>query len=497
MNIGWASRDVSENGPVLITGQAHQRISTGVKDPTTITVLVMEEGGDYVAFLAGDFTFAEGFLLEEIKEAAQTRIPGFDGDKLIFHVTHTHTCPRYALQQAGYDKAPTDRVEIFAPARYREFLKGQIMDALVEAWSGRKPGSFSYGYGNATVSQQRRVTFFTDKGAGNNKKGDTFAVNGHGVMYGNTNQPDFNSYEGPTDTTVNLLYTFDDTGKLTGAIINVPCPSQCSEQEFFTSADYWHEVRELIRKEYGDIYILPQCAAAGDLSPHPLHAKDAWARRLQLKYGDFPEGLIDPKRYWSRRDLAERIAAAFTECYRWASKEKFSHGPVMHSTKILQLERWQVSDEAYADAKENYMQLQQKAMACTDDPLADYKENTILGVNIRRYEMVMENYPLKEKPVATKVHVVRVGDLAFFSCPFELYLAYQHRIQARSPFVQTFVIQMAASDTRENFGYLPTAQAVANKGYSAIVYSCNVSPTGGQTLVEEAVQELHELWNKE
>ena len=51
LKIGWASRDVSENGPVLITGQVHQRISKGVKDPTTVTALVMEDGGDYVVLL--------------------------------------------------------------------------------------------------------------------------------------------------------------------------------------------------------------------------------------------------------------------------------------------------------------------------------------------------------------------------------------------------------------------------------------------------------------
>lgn len=495
LNIGWASRDVSEQGPVLVTGQAHQRISAGVKDSTTVTALVMEEKGDYVVFVSGDFTFIEGAFLAEVKAAAQERIPGFDGEKLIFHATHTHTAPRYMLHIPGYDRAPTDRVEIFPPAQYRAFLRQKVADAIEEAWTRRKPGSFSYGYGTASVGQQRRVTYFTDRGAGN-KKGDSFAVNGHGVMYGNTNDPDFDSYEGPTDSNVNLLFTFDEQEKLTGAVINVPCPSQCTEQEYFTSADYWNEVRQLLRQEYGDIYILPQCAAAGDLSPHPLHDRQAWERRLRLKYGDFPEGFIHPKRYWSRRDLAERIAAAFTECYRWAKEEKFSRAPIAHTTKILELERWQVSEEAYLDAKGNYGLLQKEAMVSTDDPQADYKQNTILGSNLRRYEQVMENYERRGQPVATKVHVVRVGDLAFFSCPFELFLAYQHRIQARSPAMQTFVIQLAGSDTGESFGYLPTDRAVANKGYSAILYSCSVSPAGGQMLVEETVKELHNLWDK-
>ena len=493
MNIGWASRDVSEQGPVLITGQAHQRISTGVKDPTTVTVLVMEEQGEYVAFLSGDFTSIEGLFLEEVKAAARERIPDFDGDKILFNATHTHTAPRFALQSPGYDKAPLDRVDTFPPVKYRQRLLGLVVDALEEAWTGRKKGSFSYGYGTAAVGQQRRVTYFVDRGAGN-KLGDTFAVNGHGVMYGKTNDPDFDSYEGPTDSNVYLLYTFDEEDKLTGAIINVPCPSQCTEQEFFTSADYWNEVRELIRQEYGDIYILPQCAAAGDQSPHILHAQNAWDRRLRLKYGELRQDFLHPKRYWNRRDLAERITAAFTECYRWASKEKFSQAPIAHTVRILQLDRWPVSEQAYEDAKVNLEYLQQQEMVCTDDPLADYKKNSMLGCNIRRYEQVMEDYAKQGRPVATKIHVVRVGDVAFCTSPFELYLAYQHRIQARSPFVQTFVVELTASDTRENFGYLATTRAVENRGYSAIVYSCSVSPTGGQTLVNETVKELNALW---
>ena len=496
MNIGWASRDVSMDGPVLITGQAHERISRGMLDPTTVTVLVMEDGGDYVVFLSGDFTVGEGSFLTELQEAVKGKIPGFDGDKLIFHVTHTHTAPRFMLDMKGYDKAPTDRVELIAPKKYRAFLKEQMTDAIAEAWENRKPGSFAYGYSTAAVAQQRRVTYFNDKGV-DSKKGDTFAVNGHGVMYGNTNQPDFDSYEGPADSNVNLLYTFGENDQLTGAIINVPCPSQCSEQEYLTSADYWNEVRQLIREKYGDIYILPQCAAAGDLSPHVLHYKEAWWRRLKLKYGDFRKDLIHPQRYWGRRDLAEKIVHAFEECYGWAAKEKYADGPVVHVTKKLKLERWKITEEEYENLKENYALLQQQAFVATDDPYGDFKENTKLGSNLRRYEAVLENYEKNGKPVVTEIHVVKVGDIAFATCPFELYLAYQHRIQARSPFVQTFLVQLTVADTGESFGYLPTERAAQNKGYSAIVFSCNVSPAGGQTLVEETLGELHRLWNAE
>ena len=52
-------------------------------------------------------------------------------------------------------------------------------------------------------------------------------------------------------------------------IINLACPSQCDEHREEFSADFWHDVREGIARLYGrSVQLLPQCAPAGDASPH-------------------------------------------------------------------------------------------------------------------------------------------------------------------------------------------------------------------------------------
>jgi len=203
VNIGWASADVTPERPVLITGQAHERISRFVLDPITVTVLVMESGGDYVTFVSGDFVSWESSFLTELKAAAEDAIPGFRGDKIILNATHTHTSPRYQ-RNTGYDLAPTDGLSFIPPREYRAFLLAKMVAAIEQAYTGRKPGSFTYGYSHAAVGLQRRVTYFNDRSV-NNKKGNTYGVNGHGQMYGKTNMEDFDSYEGPVDTFVNLL----------------------------------------------------------------------------------------------------------------------------------------------------------------------------------------------------------------------------------------------------------------------------------------------------
>jgi hypothetical protein len=93
-----------------------------------------------------------------------------------------------------------------------------------------------------------------------------------------------------------------------------------------------------------------------------------------------------------------------------------------------------------------------------------------------------------------ELHVLRLGDLAIATNPFELYLDYGVQIQARSPAPQTMLIQLATSGRRHAY-YLPTPRAVLAGGYSAEATHNIVGPEGGQALVDRTVQEIHGLWN--
>jgi hypothetical protein len=93
-----------------------------------------------------------------------------------------------------------------------------------------------------------------------------------------------------------------------------------------------------------------------------------------------------------------------------------------------------------------------------------------------------------------ELHVLRLGNVAFASNQFELYMDYMHRIQARAPFEQTFIVQLAGTPGPEGGSYLATERGADGKGYSASMYCNVVSPQGGQELVEETVKRLHALY---
>lgn len=73
---------------------------------------------------------------------------------------------------------------------------------------------------------------------------------------------------------------------------------------------------------------------------------------------------------------------------------------------------------------------------------------------------------------------------------------YMHRIQARSPFSQTFVVQLAGTPT-DCSGYVATERGAWGKGYSASLYCNQVSPQGGQELVEATVATLKAIYTEE
>jgi hypothetical protein len=194
--------------------------------------------------------------------------------------------------------------------------------------------------------------------------------------------------------------------------------------------------------------------------------------------------------YYYKVELGERIAEAFSRAYPWATKEKIKDAPVFHNVEFMPLEAWKISDEQYKEAKEGLAELKSSA----EDTL-DVNGNSVKATAIRRYENVIRKYERDDDFVPTEVHTIRIGDIAFASNPFELYIDYQHRIQGRSPFIQTFIVQIAAAAGLDG-SYLCTERAKENMGYSAIIYSCSVSPEGGQTLVNKTLDSLNELINK-
>jgi len=114
--------------------------------------------------------------------------------------------------------------------------------------------------------------------------------------------------------------------------------------------------------------------------------------------------------------------------------------------------------------------------------------HTVASVNLPEQQPRAEPFYETDPVQPIEFHVLRLGDVAVATCPFELYLDYAIRIQARSPAVPTMLIQLCGGAS----GYLPTARAVQGGGYSADKF--RVGPAGGQVLVEETLRQINALF---
>ena len=498
LKIGWGRRSLNIDAPVSLPGQFYMRISERIHDPLYITVLCVDGGEDVAFFGTVDAVSLGGpTTLASIRELVKAKRPELPGEAIILGCTHTHA----GVGIVDTPESTPDGQPIYPGSKCREFFIQQCADAIVEAWDNRANGGMAYGYGYATVAHSRRVIYFDDTSLRHGAQ--MTAPNGHGIMYGDTNDDQFSHYEAGTDHFLNAMFTFDAEQKVTGIVINVPCPSQLSEHFRMQSSDFWNEVREMVAQEYGEnVYVLPQCAAAGDLSPRVLHYNYAQSRRFKLKYGveahpfDF-DNIQKPECYnkimCERRDIAQRIMEAVRDIYSWAKKDIQTDVTVRHSVETLQLPKRKITDEEKLWCEDNIKfmeaQLEEKKKGTAEEVRKAVSTHQAI---VSRNKRAITRWETQDADpnLAMECHVVRVGDIAFATNRFELYMDFMHRIQARSPFIQTFVIQLAGA---EGGSYLPTERGVANKGYSASIFCNMVGPEGGQVLVNETLRMLNDL----
>lgn len=492
VKIGWGRREVSLDEPMALRGQMFLRVSERVHDPMYATVLCVDggEGQDAVIFCACDICTPHDALIEQMKSRVRSMDPTVPVERIILNATHTHT----GAQLDDTPETTPDGMPIYPGLKYREFFAERCAEAVCEAWQSRKPGGIAYGYGYAVVAHQRRAVYFDDY---SKRSPNAVAPNGHGVMYGNTDDEQFSHFENGADHFLNAVFTFEEAEHLTGVVINIPCPSQVGGQMTQQSSDYWHEVRQQISARFGEeVYVLPQCAAAGDLAPRVLHYREAQARRMSLKYGleYSPRNMLEYNRIMGERmDIGERVAQAVEEVYGWAKKDIRKKIPVRHILVETPLARRMITEEEKQWCLESLEAMKDNMPDRESVTPEKYRKAYSRYENIRNRNLrAVARYEVQDKePVITvPLHFVSLGELAFATNPFELFQDYMHRIQARSPFIQTFIVQLAGCG---GGSYVPTERAVANKGYSASLFCNRVGPEGGTQLVETTLEYLNRL----
>lgn len=459
--VGTAVVDITPAEPVAVSGQFHLRIAKTVETPVTANVIALESRGDglprdVAIMVSCDLLYIPSEVLELVRKAVRERLGDFDTRKLFLSGTHTHTAPVLLL-----DKYPIPREGVMQVKQYRSDLAELVADAIVQAWNSRTAASVTWGLSHAVVAYNRRAVY----------------ADGSAQMYGKTDVAAFRNLEGYEDHDVNTLFFWNDSGELTGAVVNVSCPAQEVESRSTVNADFWHPVREALRKRYGEqLCVLGWTGASGDQSPHLMYRKAADERMRKLR------GL-------NRLDeIARRITRAVDDAYETVKNDRHADVPLIHKVETVHLPMRLVTEAEYAEAK---AAVEKAAAQIEQNPEAaarEYRRMKWYETTVKRFDKQRTD---PEPTYEMELHVVRIGDAAIATNSFELFGDYGIRIKARSKAVQTFVVQLAGPGT-----YLPTEKAIRGGHYSAVVHSSLVGPEGGDVLVNRTVGIINSLWTK-
>jgi hypothetical protein len=387
---------------------------------------------------------------DELRALVAPRLADFDVAKLFLVATHTHTAPGVV----DLDWYPAPGPGVMQPSEYRSLFLDRVSEAVVEAWEARRPGGVSWALGHAAVGYNRRVAY----------------DDGTAQMYGATDTPSFRSLEGGHDHGAEMLFCWSEAGDLTGAVLNVACPSQVVEGKSYVSADFWGVVRRELRTRYSaDLHVLPLTGAAGDQSPRDLVRRGRGEQDMRDESG--------------MEEMGIRIADAFDHVYPAAQGSVKTQVVFRHLTEDLALPMRKVTQKEADEARSQHARL------AADPP----PQGSADWGRLRHCERLLKRYEEQtEAPVfQMELHVMRIGETALVTNPFELYLDYGLRMKARSRALHTFVVQLAC----DSGGYLPTEKGVAGGGYGARAADGRVGPEGGQVLVNRTVELIDELWD--
>ena len=493
--IGWAEESIVPEKKVSLQGQFFERISEYVESEITVTAMAVEAGGDQMILISADLTSIPDYFMEISREKMGKLVPDVDPQKLMICATHTHTShtlgnsrkkgissivtTRAILEEflpegKQYETLVTPDSSVMTPQEATEFVTDKIALVAKRAWDNRAEALYTNEFGRAAVGMCRRVSY----------------DDGSGQMWGDVNTANFVSLEGGNDSGIELIYTFDKEKQLTGVVANIACPAQILEQRSFISGDYWGRTKAILREKLGkNIHLLGLCGAGGDQCPRDLIR---WVNPEtpiddpNVKRPNYIPRKADPSMYdisgCNRvgKRIANEIISVYEEITELKAEAVFKH-KVIH----LDLPLRKVTMEEYNRA---VRELEYYVNKNKDKEAFNFEDNAKMHVYagaIKRYreQQFTEVYPIE-------YHVIRFGNIAIATNPFELFLDYGNRMKARSYAEQTFVVQLCCGSS----GYLPTEKAEKAGHYSAYVSSGNIGHEGGDLLTRSTIHEINEMW---
>jgi neutral ceramidase len=439
LRVGVAAVDITPPPGIPMAGYYHERGADDVLDPLFSKAMVVESGGERAAFVVLDLISITRGITDEARAQIE-KATGIPGGRVMISATHAHTGPELANRgKRSADMGGQKQIAV----DYTEALPAKIATGVRLANERLLPAQLHVAKGRCENLTFNRRYFMRDGSVGWNP--------------GKQN-PDIVMPAGPSDPEVSLLYVekpgaAGPTQSLATYVNFSMHPDTCGGSKI--SADWPGALSRVLAGYHGPNHLtLVANGTCGNLN----HFDTSWG---------WPQGTpIEQHR------IATILGASVFQAYK--NLTSVTAGSLRAKSEIVELALPEITPAQLEEAR-------QTVATTKDDRGGNFMKL------VRSYR-TLDIAGREGKPHRVEVQGIALGkDLAWVSLPGEIFVELGLAIKKRSPFPQTFVIELA----NENIGYVPDRRSYAEGNYEPESARCAAG--SGEKLVAAAVKLLTEL----
>ncbi|MGH9372480.1 MAG: hypothetical protein ACRD15_13190, partial [Vicinamibacterales bacterium] len=445
---GAATSNITPPLGELIVGNWTPVPATHVHDELHARCLVLDDGGTRVAIVVADNVGIPRHVLDEAKRLTHESA-GIPVDRILIASTHTHSATTARGPERGAVSAPLDH--------YQTFLARRIADGIRRAITNLEPARIGWGSGSLPQQVFNRRWFMKPGPHLDNPFGGTDTVR----MNPPVASPDLLEPAGPTDPEIGFLSVQSATGRPLALLANYSLHYVGGVPNGHVSADYFGVFTRTMAR----------LLERGGNGP-PFVAMLSNGTSGNINNINFRGGQKRLPPYARMELVANQVAAEVFRAMQEIEYQEFA--PIRMIQRELTLETRRPTEKLKRWARE--------VLARPEGTPSKHPRERIYAERTLR---MMEMPPRIDVPL----QVLRIGDLALATIPFEAFVEIGLELKAKSSFVETVAVSLANGA----YGYLPTVAHHELGGYETWLGTNQVEVQAAPQIVDTLLQMLAHL----
>lgn len=450
---GAATSNITPPLGEMIVGGWQPIPATNIHDELHARCLVLDDGTNKLAIVLCDNVGIPVEVFDLAKQQVQDSTD-LDRSHMLMAATHTHsaTTARGPLK-TSVESELTD---------YQKFLAHRISDGVRRALAQLEPARIGWGKIDEPSEVFNRRWYVTDASLLSNPFGGVDRVR----MNPPRGSSKLDRAAGPIDPQISFISVQSREGRPIALLANYSLHYVGGVRSGDVSADYFGYFAKYIEQKLG----------ATDQSP-PFVGMLSNGTSGDVNNINFSQ---PSKRKYDRYEKMQEVAGKVaSRVYEEHQRIKFRDWVPLSAKRIeLTLGTRQPTAEmlAHFEKVKDYQD---------DDPRSGHRREQIYADRIARIVQA-------PKEVDIQLQALRIGDLGIAAIPFETFAETGLELKDRSPFDQTFTIELANG----SFGYLPTPPQHRLGGYETWLGTNYVEKQASTKIVAKLLDMFHQLHGK-